>query len=332
MPNQQTHVADDYAADLPIVRRGIPAWILSFAMHGTIFAVMLFTIRQVPRGAEVEGDREAGIVLVKNSPEQAEYLTSGDMNSNAGDNADSTQPLSESLPSAQSMESDLAGLLPSNDNSSGNGTGFETGLPGPDGLISGVSDNQELGGKVTTQIFGVQGTGSKFIYVFDRSTSMNGFNKRPINAAKEQLIASLESLGESHQFQIIFYNEVPNVFNPSPDLPPRMLSGSEANKQAAIRFIRNIPAIGGTEHVPAIQKALSLSPDVIFFLTDAQEPRLNENQLRKINSWNQSAASINTIEFGSGKNYNKNNFLVRLARDNFGQHVYKDVTQFGGHK
>lgn len=83
--------------------------------------------------------------------------------------------------------------------------------------------------------------------------------------------------------------------------------------------------------MPALEMAIRLKPDVIFFLTDAEEPRLTESELEKLNRWNTGPASINSIEFGAGKSYNKNNFLVRLARMNMGSHAYKDVTQLGGH-
>ena len=44
----------------------------------------------------------------------------------------------------------------------------------------------------------------KFVYVFDRSSSMEG---APLATAKQQLIQSLESLSSVHQFHIIFFNQ-----------------------------------------------------------------------------------------------------------------------------
>ena len=328
--NSLQNSLDGDQAGLLAPRRGIPAWILSFLLHAVIFAMLLITIRQVPRGAAVEGDREAGIVLVQNKDEQAKYLTSGEMSAAGGDQADSTKPLSEALPAAESLPNNLLGALPSHDSDSGTGTGVESGLPGVDDLLKGVKPSKDIGGKVSTQVFGIQGTGSKFVYVFDRSASMSGFDGRPLRAAKEQLIASLKSLGPTQQFQIIFYNQSPRVFNPSPDQPPRLLYGTESNIKLAEKFINAIQGEGGTEHLPALQLAVGLSPDVIFFLTDAQEPGMSDSDLDKVERWNRSAASINSIEFGAGKSYDKNNFLVKLARRNFGQHAYKDVTQFGG--
>ena len=36
---------------------------------------------------------------------------------------------------------------------------------------------------------------------------------------------------------------------------------------------------------------------------------------------------INTIEFGYGPATESDNFLIRLARQNHGQHVYVDISQ-----
>jgi hypothetical protein len=65
---------------------------------------------------------------------------------------------------------------------------------------------------------------------------------------------------------------------------------------------------------------------VIFFLTDADEPRMTTQQLARIAHMNQ-GTSINAIEFGYGAQSEADNFLVRLARQNCGKHVYVDVSR-----
>ena len=52
-----------------------------------------------------------------------------------------------------------------------------------------------------------------------------------------------------------------------------MMFGDETTKAAAIKFIRGIMGRGNTRHLPALQQALRLAPDVVFFLTDAVELR-----------------------------------------------------------
>ena len=70
-----------------------------------------------------------------------------------------------------------------------------------------------------------------------------------------------------------------------------------------------------------------MKPDVIFFLTDAAEPQLSSSQLEKIRQKNNRVgATIHAIEFGAGPNQGGVNFLMRLAGQNGGSHVYVDVT------
>ena len=65
-------------------------------------------------------------------------------------------------------------------------------------------------------------------------------------------------------------------------------------------------------------------------LGDADQPELSPSQLARIRKANRSGASINTIEFGLGPKISNDNFLARMARDNGGEYVYHDVTQFKG--
>ena len=72
--------------------------------------------------------------------------------------------------------------------------------------------------------------------------------------------------------------------------------------------------------------AMRLAPDVVFFLTDADEPRMTPKQLAHIAEMNR-GTQINTIEFGYGVQIEADNFLVRLAKQNGGKHVYVDISK-----
>lgn len=221
---------------------------------------------------------------------------------------------------------DLAGVLPASSPMLGAG-GLEGGEVGQArGSSSAVRGGTGYrGGYARTGVFGVQGEGHKFVYVFDRSGSMDGHGGAPLAAAKQQLMASLDDLGDTHQFQIIFYNEHPRVFTPT-GVPGRLVWGNDANKMSAKRFVQSITADGATEHEEALSLALRMAPDVIFFLTDADEPRLTADQMSRLERLNR-GSSINTIEFGYGPSLEPNNFLVQLARRNGGKHVYVDVAR-----
>ena len=190
----------------------------------------------------------------------------------------------------------------------------------------GSSGSKNLrGGYARTGVFGIESEGYKFVYVFDRSGSMGGHGGAPLAAAKSQLIDSLQNLGQQHQFQIIFYNEDPHVFNLTGSAS-RLVFATDQNKTLAERFIGSVTADGGTKHEEALMMALRMAPDVIFFLTDADEPRLSAEDLRRIGRANKSTA-INTIEFGYGPALESDNFLIRLARQNHGKHAYVDISQ-----
>jgi hypothetical protein len=186
------------------------------------------------------------------------------------------------------------------------------------------------GGTARTGVFGVEGEGYKFVYVFDRSGSMDGHGGAPLVAAKSELVASLADLGQTHQFQIIFYNEHPRIFNPA-GRAGRLVFGTVQNKNLARRFVGSITASGATRHQEALEMALSLGPDVIFFLTDADEPRMTAGELARIAQMNK-GTSINAIEFGYGARRENDNFLVALARQNGGKHVYIDVSRLASER
>jgi hypothetical protein len=183
-------------------------------------------------------------------------------------------------------------------------------------------------GQVETSVFGSHGVGTSFVYLFDRSNSMNDFEGRPLAGAKRELLASLADLDRIHRFQIVFYNDRPTVFNPDHPRSPRMLFGDAATKRRAESFVRRMEAGGGPRHMDALKLALGMRPDVIFLVTDAGEPQLSDLELEDIQHRNERVgATINAIEFGVGPDPGGVNFLVRLAQQNHGQHVYVDVTR-----
>lgn len=113
------------------------------------------------------------------------------------------------LPGADSAPVELNSGMISVGDGGGGGTGDLDQAAGGFGLGSGGS---KLGGsgsgpQARTSVFGIEGTGARFVYVFDRSSSMNGYGGLPMANAKNELIKSLQGLGKVHQFQLIFYNE-----------------------------------------------------------------------------------------------------------------------------
>jgi hypothetical protein len=195
-----------------------------------------------------------------------------------------------------------------------------------DGLQGlGFSIAPREGGKGRTSLFGVVGEGYKFVYVFDRSGSMGGSGQNALRIVKTELLRSLANLDTVHQFQLIFYNDRPVIFNPT-GTPGRLAFANEQTKQRAVHFIDSIVADGGTDHEAALKLALQLQPDVVFFLTDGDDPKLTPAQLKKIRRM-AGGIVINAIEFGTGPKPSGDSFLAELARQNGGGYTYVDISQ-----
>ncbi len=182
----------------------------------------------------------------------------------------------------------------------------------------------EIGGKAKVRVFNTEGNGSSFVYVFDRSGSMDEFAGRPLRAAKAELIRSLDPLNQHHRFNIVFYNERSIPWKTG------MQPANDTNKTSAQKFVEGIIASGGTRHFEPLRDAIRLKPDVIFFLTDGDEnDALRPSQLQELTQLNNriaAGAQINVIQFGIGED-RQTAFLRDLAARNRGQYIYVDLTK-----
>lgn len=253
--------------------------------------------------------------------------SSGGESTLGGDSAAEGGP---GLPGADAAPIELqSGMVAIGDGGSG-GTGDLDQAAGGFGLGAGGT---KLGGsgslpQARTTVFGIEGTGSRFVYVFDRSSSMNGYSGLPMANAKNELIKSLQGLGKVHQFQLIFYNETPLLYGQLAGAGG-MLSGSDENKKMAIGYVRRMVPDGGTVHLSAIRMGLSLAPDVIYFLTDADEPGVSGKEMEDLVDRAERAGTvIHTIQLGTESNPSGNSWMAQLAKATGGKYRYLDVTTF----
>lgn len=348
----------------PPARRGlnwgwssVPSWLISLLFHATLLVALALVVQRQPRGfgggsADAEGlaifdasgaggggdgssemfdDEPAGgggkTVKLMPVPSAGRGDHSSGQGGDAGGLFDEAPPV-DALAALPKASGGGAGFGPLGDGIGGaTGVGGFTSGSGTGSGPGGGGRGGPIGGRARTKLYGIEADGYKFIYVFDRSGSMGGSGRNtPLSSAKANLLASLEDLGETHQFQIIFYNERPTMFALAGH-PDRLVFGNSANRATAAQFVRGITADGGTRHEEALWMALKLQPDVIFFLTDADQPELSPSQLEKIKNANNGRCSINTIEFGLGPPIHTDNFLVRLARENNGRYTYVDVSK-----
>ncbi len=174
-----------------------------------------------------------------------------------------------------------------------------------------------------TAFLGARDKGSRIVFVVDCSASMANYHA--MRSAKAALASSLNTLTDAQQFQVIFYNQTTKPLPPRGRSDGPLFFATDVNKTYALQAIGLIDPDLGTDHLPALKLALRMGPEVIFFLTDADEPQLSAAELAEITRLNQGRARIHTIEFGKGAELNLDNFLKKLARQNGGTYRYHDV-------
>jgi hypothetical protein len=314
------HRTSPHAAPAP--ERALPAWAFSLLFHFGVIVLLGLAVQESPRGAAEESGRIAGIVLKRTSAE--------------GDLYEGEDVIANELAEEQAQPADLISVLPSESVAAelgedlpqapdpGPGTTTGGGTPDAAQLTPGGGPRRGAlsGSKARVSLFGVEGEGTKFVYLFDRSSSMEG---PPLAAAKRQLIESLRSLDSVHQFHIIFFNTRTQSFDITGG-GRRVAFATDRNKQLAANFVGGIVADGGTDRLVALRESLSFAPDVIFFLTDADDP-MSRSELDAIARANRRAqTAICVIEFGRRQTPSPGNFLSTLAHESGGQYGYVNTT------
>ena len=173
-----------------------------------------------------------------------------------------------------------------------------------------------------TEFFGLRDQGRSFAYVIDCSASMTAWGS--LDAAKTELLRSLDQFGPDTRFAVVFYNHEAKVFtDPSGD--PALMAATPANKARVRTLLATIEPDGGTDHLLALKAAFDLHPEVIFFLTDADRMSRQEasdliRQAGKIR--------IQAIEFGQVTGLGGSAPLKQLAKATGGIYRYIDVSRF----
>ena len=114
------------------------------------------------------------------------------------------------------------------------------------------------------------------VYVIDRSISMGMGGA--LSIAKRELLAGIDALPDDARFAVILYNGLaePLTLGGQSGLVP----ATRANRAEAARQVDEVLAQGGTNHLAALRRAVALEPDVIFFVTDADE--LTADEVRNV--------------------------------------------------
>lgn len=307
----------------PDRRTSAVAWGASLAVHSLLTASALWYGSR--GGTEAGGDapqREVGIVLRQSSQPPVPFDSESVTESEAVELLEAVPtetPVEMTLP--PSPFSDLLAELieekpPGQGPASSDGGSAAPAQPPPGG---GGRPKLPIG-QAKVRFYGVEGVGSRFVFALDRSTSMR---RGRLRSAKAELIESLQALGPSHQFHILFFNmRVAPI-----DLGGRgrVAFGTDENKRLAARRVRAVTADGGTERKAALDYALRFRPDVIFFLTDDDTP-MTTGEMAEILGDAIGAVTIHTVEFGQGPDHGRKNFLTELATRTGGERCYVDTS------
>jgi hypothetical protein len=188
------------------------------------------------------------------------------------------------------------------------------GIPGGP-VLSGVGGDPAGGpghkggsGPARPGLFSAPAPGQTVVYVIDRSASMGLHGA--LATARRELLASVERLPATARFQVIAYNNAPvplvgrwqDVVAATPENVARVAAAPELQEP-----------LGGTRHLPALHLALTLHPDVIWFLTDADDNDLSEADLRRTVQLARQTV-INTVELSTQNKGHGDMPMQRLAR------------------
>lgn len=186
---------------------------------------------------------------------------------------------------------------------SGNGLG--------EGAGDGVGDGDGQG------FFGITSPGRSFVYVVDASSSMTTKHdseaKTRFGRVKVELVRSIGTMTPQQGFYVVFFNSQPHPM-PARGLQP----GLPDLKHSYLDWVARQRPGGDTNPTTALELALALQPDVIYFLTDGVLPR-GQNVLRRITGLNRGRCRIHTFAFGSRSG---ENLMRELATRNGGEYHF----------
>jgi len=154
--------------------------------------------------------------------------------------------------------------------------------------------------------------GRRIVYVVDRSGSMTD----SLDFVKYELKRSLQELGETAEFHIVFFSSGP----PMEMATRRLVAATPRNRGMAMEFIDTVIATGGTDPVQAMERAFAVQPDVIYLLTDGEFDQAIVGHVKRLNAGGR--VRVSTIGF---LYYPNNRVLREIAAQNGGE--YKFVSE-----
>jgi hypothetical protein len=174
----------------------------------------------------------------------------------------------------------------------------------------------------TPSYYGMSIHARRMVFVIDISGSMRGAR---ITTAKRELMGAINALPEGAEFSMIAFNHMVNVWQ------PYLVRATPANKQNALRFVVYLNPGGRTAAYDALEAALRLDVEAIYFLTDGEptdgkivDPSMIVAAVSRINrNRRMSIYSIGIAPGAAGGPLDL--FLKTLSEQNYG--LYRRVDQ-----
>ena len=180
-----------------------------------------------------------------------------------------------------------------------------------DGLGDGDGIGDSEGSDAADSFFGLRPIGRRIVYVLDCSRSMNHPHdteaKTRFKRMKLELIKSIQGLGPESEFFLIFFND---FAIPMPS--PFPVQAAEQPKLKYLYWMKDLKAEGNTEPRLALQHALRLQPDIVYFLTDGSFTYRVQQDLLSLPS---SKTEIHTFAFDAPFTDNMRRAYNRLLDD-----------------
>lgn len=340
----------------------VPSWLVSLITHMSLIILLGLLIKSVPADPGVEllldyGDpgltnfdaggggegpdlSELPLAGAAEMPIETEVAPEaiGDAAADPLANVELTGLFSDA-PSTESLAVDASSLLARTTSGLGDG-GSGPGTGGGHGAGTGPGWGDGTGpGHAVTSMFGLAGEGGDFVYVFDRSQSMNSVlttdigddravTVTPLEAAKNELNRSIGDLNDECRFQVVFYNDHAVAFGGKHSLSKATFS----NKQLVKSFISAMPADSNTNHIAGLEQAIQCRPQIIFLLTDGEEKDdPTPSEVRSlVRDCKRLKIKVNIVHFCF--DVRTTSTLTNLAHDTGGQHRFITLRELAHQK
>ena len=260
-----------------LTRFGLDVWI-SLGVHGVLLVILgvwvVVTVKNTPTLSVVAATVESNDVLMETPMESVSPLESTSIDSASIASPDTSEIQIKVDTDAISVEKVDLGIASIAEASSVLQQMSKSGAPGTK-LVEGA------------EFFGSKAVGNRFVYVVDASPSMR--RDRAFDAAKEEILRSLQSMKPKQRFAILFFGGSVETLELVPgqkiDQP---VSATQENIEKAVQWLRKITIQkDGKPPIDAIKSALELEPDGIFLLFDGDT---------KLDNWTQSVRRLNTVD------------------------------------